>query len=507
MIDLKHISLLILACTFLNSCTKKNTPKASIANKSQVFEKIDTNYSGISFQNTITENIETKENLFNFDYFYNGAGVGVEDLNNDGLLDIFFCGNQVPNKLFINKGDLKFEDISDKAKINQGKNWSNGVTFVDINNDGYKDIYVSQGGPKAREQRKNLLFINNQDLTFTESASIYGLADIGISTQTAFFDYDNDGDLDCIVMNENEIYGVDPINFYKLVAKSKENQYFNSSHLYRNDNGKFIDITTSSGLERPIFGLGLCISDINKDGWLDIYIASDYYIPDALFINNQNGTYTDKIKDYTNQVSYYGMGVDIADINNDNKEEIFVLDMSSSDHVRAKTLMASMNEGRFNYLIQQADYQYQYMYNSLQLNLGNNKFNNISQLTKTANTDWSWSVLMSDFDNDEDKDIYISNGYRRYALDNDLQNKVYHTQQKYNRQVPTKIKKQLYEAMPSEKLQNILYSNEGYLSFKNKGKDWGLDDFSSSQDNTLLFGLGNHKIIDTISITWLNGTS
>ncbi len=454
--------------------SQSNLPDKEVSSTKPLFEGIASDKSQLIFSNTIKEDVSTLNNLFNFDYFYNGAGVGVEDLNNDGLLDVFFCGNQVPNKLFLNKGNLVFEDISAKADINKGKKWANGVTFLDINNDGFKDIYVSQGGPHNRDNRNNLLFINNQDLTFTESAQEYGLADNGITTQSAFFDFDKDGDLDCIVMNENELYGVDPINLKRLVNQNEETAYSNSSHLYQNDNGKFNDITKKAGLLRPIFGLGLCVGDINNDSWLDIYIASDYYLPDAIFINNQNGTFTDSVKSYTNQISFYGMGVDIADINNDDLQDIFTLDMASTDHFRAKTLMASMSTGRFSYLVDTEKFQHQYMFNSLQLNIGNNKFNNISQLTETANTDWSWSVLLSDFDNDEDKDIYITNGYRRYALDNDLQRKVFETRKKYGNNVPLSIKQQLYDQMPSEKLANILYQNNKNLSFKDVAQDWGL---------------------------------
>ncbi|MAU26350.1 MAG: hypothetical protein CMH48_09120 [Muricauda sp.] len=469
----------VIACKQKTAEVADKEKKDRIVEKKQIFKKLEANSTGVNFENNITENLETLENLFNFDYFYNGAGVGVEDINNDGLLDIFFCGNQVPNRLYLNKGNLQFEDITETAGINQGKIWSNGVAFVDINNDGWMDIYVSQGGPNNRPNRKNLLFINQKNNTFLENADEYGLADMGISTQSAFFDYDRDGDLDCIVMNENEYYGVDPINLYRMVEGNLEAQYFNSSHFYRNDNGRFVDVTKEVGIQRPIFGLGLAISDINNDGWLDFYIASDYYIPDALFIN-EKGVFVDKIKEYTNQISFYGMGIDIADVNNDSKQDIFVLDMASSDHKRSKTLMASMSTDRFDYLVNKANFHYQYMYNSFQLNIGNNKFNNIAQMTKTANTDWSWSVLLTDFDLDQDKDIYVTNGYRRYALDNDVQNKVFEARMKYGKNVPLEIKKQLYYDMPSEKLQNILYENQGNLKFVDRASEWGLEDFTFS---------------------------
>lgn len=482
----KFVISIVLIGVYI-SCTQegKKVKEKNQLSENQLFELISKEESKLDFNNQITENITGLENLFNYDYFYNGAGVGLDDINNDGLLDVFFCGNQVPNKLFINKGNMVFEDITNNANINNGKTWSNGVSFVDINLDGWMDIYISQGGPNKRLQRKNLLFINQKDNTFKESASTYGLADMGISTQSVFFDFDKDGDLDCLVMNENEYYGVDPITLKKLVGKNNESKYFNSSHLYRNDSGFFTDITNEAGIERPIFGLGLTVSDINDDGWLDIYIASDYYLPDALFINNRNGTFSDNIKEYTQHISFYGMGMDIADINNDLQQDIFVLDMASNDHVRSKTLMASMNTERFDFLVNQADFHHQYMYNSLQLNTGLNKFSNIAQSTKTANTDWSWSVLLADFDHDRDKDIYVTNGYRRYALDNDLQQKVYEAKLKYKNNVPIPIKKQLYESMPSEKLPNILFENKGNLDFKENAKGWGLAHNSFSNGSAM----------------------
>ncbi len=478
------ICLLFHSCKQKNESTKVNSPQDSNIEQ-KIFKKVKTQHSKLLFQNSISENLETKENLFNYDYFYNGAGVGVEDLDNDGLLDVFFCGNQMENKIFKNLGNLQFEDVSSRAHINNGKSWANGITFVDINNDNLLDIYVSQGGPFEREKRKNRLYINKGNLIFEEKAEFYGLADQGISTQSVFFDFDNDGDLDCLVMNENELYGYDPISLSKMVAKNRENQKYNSSHLYRNDKGSFIDVTKISGVEKPIFGLGLTVSDFNNDGWLDFYIASDYYIPDALFINNQDGTFKDKIKTYTNQVSFYGMGLDVADINNDNLQDIFVLDMAANDHIRSKTLMASMNTKRFDYLINEANYHYQYMYNSLQLNTGAGKYSNIAQSTGMANTDWSWSVLMSDFDHDEDKDVYVTNGYRRYALDNDLQKKVFNAKVQYKNQVPLEVKKRLYNEMPSEKLPNILFENKGALNFEERASDWGLADHSFSNGSAV----------------------
>jgi len=492
-IQLICIGFLVVSCA---DSSKKETP-ADTVKTTTVFNKVASSYSKLYFENAVAEDVSTMANLFNFDYFYNGAGVGIEDLNNDGLLDIFFCGNQMDNKLYKNNGNLQFEDVSKQAAINVGKIWSNGITFVDINNDSLPDVYISQGGPNTREKRKNLLFINKGDFVFEEKAEEYGLADMGISTQSVFFDFDNDGDLDCLVMNENELYGVDPINLSKIIAENDEAKRFNSSHLYRNDNGTFSDISKESGLERPIYGLGVSVSDFNTDGWLDFYIASDYYIPDALFINNQDGTFSDKIKEYTNQISYYGMGMDIADINNDNLQDIFVLDMAANDHVRSKTLMASMNTDRFDYLINEADYHYQYMYNSLQLNTGMGKYSNITQSTTMANTDWSWSVLMTDFDHDQDKDVYITNGYRRYALDNDLQKRVYQAKVKYKNQVPLEVKQRLYDEMPSEKLSNILFENHGDLNFEEKAKEWGLAD-SSFSNGTAMGDLDNDGDIDLV---------
>jgi hypothetical protein len=482
---MKKITIIILILLGAISCDKEkmnkdvqqdtnNDLKIDNKEKSAVFEKIGSLHSGIDFSNNLEDKLDTYENLFDFDFFYNGSGVGIADINNDGLDDIFFCGNQVQNRLYVNKGNLQFEDITEKANVNTNKQWANGVTFADVNNDGWLDIYVSQGGPFKKENRKNLLFINQKDQTFVEKGEEYGLNDGGISTQSSFFDYDKDGDLDCIVSNENELFGLDPVKFHNALKNNKELLYDSSAHLYQNNQGKFKDVTEAAGVLKPTFGLGLTVADINNDGWLDFYIANDYYLPDVMYINNKNGTFSDKIKEKTKQITFYGMGVDIEDINNDGFQDIYVLDMASSDHIRSKTLMASMNVSKFNLLTEKFDFQIQYMYNSLQLNAGNNKFHNISQIARVSKTDWSWAGLMIDFNNDEYKDIYVTNGYRRYALDNDFQNKVKEAKIKYRGKVPLQVKKDLYFQMPSEKLSNIMFRNNTKLGFDDVSPEWGL---------------------------------
>jgi len=468
---IKYIPYLLLGLLF--ACGGQTTGN-QIGENTPVFEQVSANASGIHFANTLKEDVSTKENLLDFDFFYNGAGVGIADLNNDGLEDIFFCGNQTQNKLYLNKGDLKFEDISEKAGINANKRWSNGVTFADVNADGWLDIYVSQGGPYDVNAKSNLLYINQQDSTFVESAEVYGLDDKGISTQSVFFDYDKDGDLDCMVMNENLLFGVDPFNFYKMIGVNRSLFWNSCSHLYQNNDGKFTDVTEAAGLLQPSFGLGLVASDVNDDGWIDIYVANDYYLPDALYINRKNGTFSDDIKSKTKQVSFYGMGADIADLNNDGLQDIFVLDMASQDHYRAKTLMASMSTDNFSMLVDNFKFPHQYMFNSLQMNTGAGQFNNVAQMAGIAKTDWSWAGLMVDWDNDGQKEIFVSNGYRRYALDNDFKAEVDKVKKQYDGKVPTAVKRNLYDMMPTEKLPNVLYKNEGNLHFKDIANKWGL---------------------------------
>jgi len=439
------------------------------------FEKIESSHSKVDFRNDLTPNLSTKENLFDFDYFYNGAGVSVIDLNNDGLEDLIFTGNQRPNELYLNKGNFEFENITETSGINvEDEKWSNSSSIIDINEDGWLDIYISQGGPHGYENRSNLLFINNKDLTFTESAAEYGLDDKGISTNAAFFDFDKDGDLDCFVLNESELYGYDPISFFSIHEDQRELLERSFSHLYRNDNGVFTDISSESGIVHPTFGLGVAIADFNVDGWLDIYVANDYFLPDNLYVNRGNGTFNDRIKTHFGQTAFFGMGVDVADINNDGHTDVFVLDMASDDHVRSKTLMASMNTQAFELLTERYGFIHQYMFNALQLSNGQGRYNNISHQAGVAKTNWSWAPIIEDLDLDGDKDVFITNGYRKYALDNDFKSLVTEAKEKFKNKVPLKKKQELYNQIPSEALPNVFFENTGDLNFRDIAKSIGL---------------------------------
>jgi len=404
--------LLVVVLLTLSSCDK-----SSKVDQSPLFSQNSSNRSGITFSNDLKEDMSSLANVLDFDFFYNGAGVGVGDFNNDGLYDVFFAGNQVNNELYLNEGELKFRNISPSAGISAQGKWCNGVSIIDINEDGYDDIYVSVGGPtRNSEERKNLLFINNQDLTFTESAESFDLADAGFSTQTLFIDFDNDGDMDAFVGNESYLYGYDPLTFFQKVGSSESVLHENSSHYYRNDNGSFVDITKESGLLKPSFALGLISNDFNNDGAMDIYIANDYFIPDALYINQKDGSFKDETKSYFNQIAFFGMGVDIGDLNKDGHEDVFVADMASADHVRSKTLMESMDVNAFRFLTESLNFPYQYMFNSVQLNNGQGHFNNVASKLGLKSEEWGLDIptysngsVSADLDNDGDLDIIVNN--------------------------------------------------------------------------------------------------
>lgn len=483
-----HLVLVVVAvASIISGCgsgdahTSVTEPAAAEPVQASLFTLLPAAETGISFTNTLTENVHTNENVLSFQYFFNGGGVAVGDINNDGLQDVLFTGNQVSNRLYLNKGNFQFEDITKQAGLTK-KNWSSGATMADVNNDGHQDIYICQAGPSNDpEARKNLLYINKGDGSFTEQAETYGVADGNRSTQASFFDYDQDGDLDLYVMNEAPYFYV-PLKYVFEQLKDKANLEASCGKLFRNNgNGSFTNVTEQAGMLKYGYGLGLVTADINHDGWVDVYVANDYSVPDYMYINNGDGTFTDRQKDCTKQIAWFGMGADVADINNDGWSDLAVVDMAANDHIRSKTLMQPMNSQNFRTYVEYLGYQYQFMYNALQLSTGRLPgttdrvaFSNIANMAGVANTDWSWAALFADFDNDGHKDYFVSNGYRRYALDNDFRNMVQQTRQQYNGKLPPDVREQLYQQIPSVKLPNLLYHSNGELGFENKSAALGV---------------------------------
>ncbi len=462
-------TFLLLISISIWSCQSDNSDITSTKSSKSVqksgFEEVPASHSGLHFENRLKDDPLSDKNVLSFQYYFNGAGVGIGDFNNDGLQDIFFAGNEVPNELYINKGNFQFEKLGTEAGINQNKVWAAGVSVIDINLDGFYDIYVSQQGPYDPSQRKNLFYINNGDLTFTESAEVMGLADVNYSTQAAFLDYDKDGDLDCYVMDESKYAYVLLQKVYEDL-KEEKNMRAASGRLYENvGNLKFKDVTKEAGVLNYGYGLGLAVSDFNNDNWPDILVVNDYTVPDFLYINQKDGTFKEKVKDYTRQISYFGMGCDVADINNDGLVDIGVVDMAAEDHFRDKTLMAGMDTDLFKYYFYQLGYQHQYMFNSLQLNNGNNTFSNIAAMAGVLKSDWSWSAIFNDFNLDGHKDYYVTNGYRRYSRDNDFRIKIREIRDANNNSVPMSMREEVYRMMPEVKLKNKLYINDGNLHF------------------------------------------
>jgi hypothetical protein len=445
-----------------------------------LFSKLDTSDTGISFKNELTET--HKYNYFTYPYMYLGGGVAVGDVNNDGLEDVFFTGNMVPNKLYLNKGDLKFEDISESAGIMGDERWYSGATFVDINQDGFLDIYCSVSGKNM--PRNNVLYINNQDNTFSEKAAEYGIDCDGYNMQSTFFDYDKDGDLDLYVTNYPPTSFIAPVEYYDYMLDNHE--LIDSDRLYRNDNGKFTDVTKAAGLSSFGLSLGVVASDINDDGYADIFVSNDFNGPDFLFINNQDGTFTNQIDTSLQQTSFFGMGTDIADFNNDGYMDIFQLDMSAEDNFRSKANMSAMDPTAF-YNSVKYGLHHQYMQNSLQMNRGNQQgelplFSNVARLAGVSSTDWSWSWLLADFDNDGWKDLFVTNGIRRdvnnkdfYAKYREFFDELEKAPESENKEEEVGLLKYL-EEMPSEKLSNYMFRNNGDLTFSKKTKDWGFEE-------------------------------
>jgi hypothetical protein len=455
----------ILVSNILFTCSE--SPKRDLYPETLVggFELLSAERTGIDFNNAIQES-KTVNHLY-YNQLYSGAGVAIGDINNDGLPDIFFCGNQVSDRLYLNKGGLKFEDITKSSKAARNSGWSWGVTMADVNNDGYLDIYVSRNGESMKpEDRKNQLYINNKDLTFTESAMAYGLADAGFSSQAVFFDMDNDGDLD--MYQVNQLPDSRLFKRYKNIPKKRE--VFYKDKLYRNENGTYKDVSEEVGISRDMtYGLSVSASDFNNDGWTDLYIANDYDKPDVLYYNNGNGTFRNVIDQNLKHISQFSMGTDTGDINNDGLIDLITLDMASDDHYRSKTNMGSMSAEKFHELVDSGNH-YQYMSNTLQINNGSNSFSDVANIAGIAKTDWSWAGLLVDLDNDGLKDIIISNGVKKDVRNNDFLTGL-------NKKLETNSQDffNMTKSAPSVPLANHAFRNKGNLKFEKVAEKWSFN--------------------------------
>ena len=460
----KSLLRLIVSFAILNSCTtsqRDSNPKELIGG----LELLPSQQTGITFNNAITES-ETINHIY-YNQIYSGSGVAIGDLNNDGLPDIYFGGNQVKDKLYLNKGGLKFQDISETSKISRSSGWTWGVTMADVNADGYLDIYVCRNGESMNPtDRKNQLFINNKDLTFTESGIKYGLADKGFSSQAVFFDMDNDGDLDMYLVNQ--IPDSRLFKRYKNIPKERYQLY--KDKLYKNEGGTFKEVSKDIGLADGFtYGLSVSASDLNNDGWTDLYVSNDYDEPDFMYYNNGDGTFENVILDKIKHISRFSMGTDTGDINNDGSIDLLTLDMASEDHYRSKTNMRSMNAQEFKEMIDKGDH-HQYMFNTLQLNNGSGSFSDIANIAGIAKTDWSWAGLLADLDNDGYKDIIISNGVKKDVRNNDFLTGLYE-----ELKTDSKDFYKMSKLAPSNPLSNYIYKNKNGYEFENVTKEWGFD--------------------------------
>ncbi len=444
------------------------------SNEGKLLAIITPQNSNITFQNKLTEDLDF--NYYQYMYSYIGAGVASGDFNNDGLQDLFFVSNTNESKLYKNLGDLKFEDVTSIAAINPQKGFNTGVTTVDINNDGLLDIYITRGGLDFTDAKfENLLYVNQGDFKFKEEAKRYGLNDANRGIQATFFDMDNDNDLDVFISNTPDIDGKTK-NIIDLNEQQKNpasQKLLGNDKLYENiGNGKFKDISVKAGLHYDIgFGLNPQVGDLNGDGFLDIYVCNDFKVPDFAYINNGNGTFTDKRDEFFKHISHNSMGSDIVDINNDGNFDVLTLDMNPEDYLRSKTTMSMTSIPKFEQMVAN-NYHYQYMHNMLQINNGNDSFSEVSNLSGMANTDWSWAVLAADLDLDGFEDVYVTNGVFRDVIDQDTTREILKILRK-NRRKPTKEDfLQFTKMLPQQKLKNYFFKNNGDLSFTDTTDEW-----------------------------------
>ncbi|MEP7277172.1 MAG: VCBS repeat-containing protein [Bacteroidota bacterium] len=490
-----RIFILIWLISFTFSCKRKSSET--------LFHVIPSAISNIHFSNDLKP--DDGLNILDYNYFYNGGGVSAADFNNDGLTDLFFTGNKVSSKLYLNKGNFKFEDITEIAGVST-KNWATGIAVADVNNDGLQDMYISYAGYANPDLRVHQLFINkgidkNGIPIFNDEAAAYGLADTSYTTQAVFLDYDKDGDLDLLLANHYQ----DMANPNKPKPILNDGSSSSNAKLYRNDNGHFKEVSKTAGILSEGYSLGVVVSDINNDGWPDIYFSKDFAFDDALYINNKNGTFTESIKKYVQHTSRFSMGCDIADYNNDSYPDIFTADMMPDDNERQKMMNIAMNNDRFNYALR-LGYLPQYSRNMLQLNngpdvKGNYSFSEIGQLAGVYKTDWSWSALFADLDNDGWKDLYITNGIPHDITNNDFIN--YRSQKIMNRssisieEMKKDLLSQIEKLKPVDK-PNYVFANNKDLSFSDKSEEWGLAEKGMS-NGAVYVDLDNDGDLDIVT--------
>ena len=434
----------------------------------QVFWAQDAKSTGITFSNNLiyTDTLT----VLDFEYLYNGAGVGIGDINNDGLSDVYFSGNMTSGKLYLNKGNWKFEDITEKAGLTTSV-WVNGVTLVDINQDGFKDIYLCVAGTRntPANKKKNLLYINRGDNTFTESAASYGLQGTGHNIQATFLDYDKDGDLDVYLLRNAFV----EYSRNRARPKSVQGESSTTDQLYRNNGDlTFTDVSVASGILIEGFGLGVQVCDINDDNWPDIFVSNDFITNDLLYINNQNGTFSNQAGEYFKHETYNAMGNDVADINNDGLVDIVEVDMLPQDNLRWKVTIMGNNYDEFENGLKYG-YEPQYVRNTLQLNNGNGTFSEIGYLAGIEATDWSWSPLLADYDNDGLKDLLITNGYRQDITNLDFIKFSEQTLRMGTVEGNKKERIDMLKKIPGIKVHNYIYKNNGDLTFSDKSSSWG----------------------------------
>ncbi|MBL7862648.1 MAG: VCBS repeat-containing protein [Cyclobacteriaceae bacterium] len=464
--SIKSTFSILLVLVF--GCQPKENPTAA----NSLFRLIPPENSQIDFVNSLTYTEEI--NPYTFKNFYNGGGVGLGDFNQDGLLDIFFSGNQVSNRLYLNQGNFSFKDITESAGLFSEGSWTTGISIADINADGLPDIYLCKSGPPDGKDRHNQLWINNGDLTFTEWAEQYGLNFKGLSTHAAFFDYDQDGDLDCYLLNNSirSVGGYDLRKDQRLIPDA-----LGGNKLLRNDSGKYVDVSQTAGIYTSEigFGLGVTIGDVNLDGWLDIYVSNDFFERDYLYINQQNGSFKETLQDYITELSMGSMGADMADINNDCLPDIFVTEMLPETDDRLKTKAQFENWDKYKLSASQG-YGHQFGRNVLQVNTGNGTFREIGRLAGVHATDWSWGALIFDMDNDGLKDIFVANGIYKDLLDQDFVNFIANPAMIRNiLKEQGNVIKRLVDSIPSNSLANYAFHNQGDLRFVNQANEWGLN--------------------------------